>query len=282
MLGSVLFKELSRDHIVFGTGKSKINNWEKYKCFDLLNENYKELIDWSNPDLIIHCAALTNSKYCNDNPKEAYLINGLSIKKFLNATNGSVKIIYISTDAVFPSVTHMAKEQDIKIPENIYGKSKELGEFFLLNSNRKSLIIRTTIVGQNKLYKGNSLVEWILNSIKNNEEVVLFNDVLFTPISIWDLSKEISFLLSHNKFRSQILHISGTEIISKYTFGVALSNSIFSNSDNIIEGKISNFKDRVNRSQNQTLNCSKYQKEFKRKLPNLTSTIKNLSQNLEL
>ena len=41
----------------------------------------------------------------------------------------------------------MNNEYDSVNPKNIYAKSKELSEFFLLNSKRNFLIIRTTIVG---------------------------------------------------------------------------------------------------------------------------------------
>ena len=72
------------------------------------------------------------------------------MQKILKATDPSVGIIYISTDAVFPSSLHMAKHTDCTQPESVYGKSKELAEFFLLNSDRKYTIIRTTIVGLNE------------------------------------------------------------------------------------------------------------------------------------
>ena len=32
---------------------------------------------------------------------------------------------------MFPSSLNLAKESDCVFPENVYGKSKELGEFFL-------------------------------------------------------------------------------------------------------------------------------------------------------
>ena len=131
MLGSSLASELSKSHEVFGTGNSKVNLPFNYKPFDLAEESYKTLIEWSKPDFIIHCAALTNGNYCENNALEAFTINAYSVKKLLDATPENVKIIYISTDAVFPSKIHLAKENECTSPESVYGKSKELGEFFL-------------------------------------------------------------------------------------------------------------------------------------------------------
>ena len=196
MLGATIVKMMSKKFTVFGTGNSEYESIDcEYLIFDLLNDNYDELISWSNPDLIIHSGALTNSNYCNENPLEAFNINGLSVKKLIDATNDSVKIIYISTDdAVFPSERHMAKEVNPVFPENIYGKSKELGEFFLTTSNRVYTIIRTTIVGLNENNKKSGFLEWIINSSINSVYIDLFGDVIFNPISIWDLTNEISYL----------------------------------------------------------------------------------------
>ena len=116
MLGSSLAVELSREHKVFGTGNSEITLPIDYKVFDLLKESYKELIKWSQPELIIHCAALTNGNFCQNNPLDAFNLNGCTTKKLMDASDDHVKIIYISTDAVFSSSLHMAKEVDCISP----------------------------------------------------------------------------------------------------------------------------------------------------------------------
>ena len=147
MLGATLVNECKNNFNVYATGNSDFTEqYINYKKFDLKSESYKELIEWSDPDIIIHGGALTNGNYCEENSNDAFNINGISVQKFLKATNNDVKIIYISTDAVFPSYIHMANEEHCVSPENVYGKSKELGEFFLDTSvNRKYTIIRTTI-----------------------------------------------------------------------------------------------------------------------------------------
>ena len=282
MLGSSLAIELSRSHNVFATGNSKMSLPLNYKIFDLSNESYKELIDWSRPELIIHCAAITNGNYCEENPGEAFDINSLSVYRFLQATTSSVKFIYISTDAVFPSSLHLANEKDFTKPENIYGKSKELGEFFLINSNRDFLILRTTIVGLNAYSDKNGFIEWIINSVKAKDTISLFDDVLFTPISIWDFIIEINFLIDQNLYGLKILHIAGKEAITKYEFGKLLIKELSLDTDYIKKGYISKFTDRAKRSNDQSLDSSNYQKENKRKLPNVKETISSLKNNIQL
>ena len=277
MLGATMVKMLSKKFTVFGTGNSEYESIEcEYKIFDLLNDNYDELINWSNPDLIIHSGALTNVNYCEENPLEAFNINGLSVKKLIDASNDSVKIIYISTDAVFPSERHMAKEVDSVFPENIYGKSKELGEFFLLTSNRSYTIIRTTIVGLNENNKKLGFLEWIINSAIKNVAINLFVDVLFNPISIWDLTNEITYLIENDKISSEILHIAGNSFCTKHEFAISALKELGLSEACIKKGSILDFPDSAKRCVDQSLNSSFYQQKYKRILPNLKQTVNTI------
>ncbi len=280
MLGATLVKILSKKYNVYATGNSdfdKLTN--NYKKFDLLNESYEELMGWANPDIIIHSGALTNGNYCDQNPIEAFNINGLSVRKIIDATGNNVKIIYISTDAVFSSSLHMAKEKDCVCPENVYGKSKELGEFFLLNSDRDYLIVRTTIVGLNENKNKSGFVEWILNSSKGGEKINLFDDVLFNPISIWELTEELGYLISNNLISSEVIHIAGNQLCTKYEFGKILLEELKLPIEKVERGSINSFKDRAKRAADQSIDCTYYENKYNRKLPSLIETITSIKNN---
>jgi dTDP-4-dehydrorhamnose reductase len=281
MLGSTLAIELSRKHKVFGTGNSDISLPINYRIFDLSNDSYDELIDWSQPELIVHCAAITNGNYCHENPLKAFEINGLSIQNFLITTNNKTKIIYISTDAVFPSSIHLAKELDCVFPENVYGKSKELGEFFLKTAiDRSYTIIRTTIVGLNINKNKTGFVEWIINMAKENRELGLFADVQFSPISIWDLVNEIAFLIDTDNINSETLHIAG-ELSTKYKFGRKLLKTLCLPTNKLYKNLISSYEDRAKRSNDQSLDSSFYQKKYNRNSVSLDQTINKIKEYYE-
>lgn len=279
MLGSTLSKVLSNNYKVYGTGNTEFNTQSfDYKSFNLSSSSYDDLITWSKPNIIIHCGALTNGNYCAENPNLAFDINGISIQKFLKATNKDVKIIYISTDAVFPSSLHLAKETDCVFPENVYGKSKELGEFFLKTSiGRSFTIIRTTIVGLNLNKKKSGFVEWIIKTAKNNEDLGLFSDVSFTPISIWELINEIEFLIKTENINSEILHIGG-ELCTKYKFGEELLKELNISRTKLVKRSIFSFKDRAKRCTDQSLDSNFYKEKYMRDLPSLTQTINTIKK----
>lgn len=279
MLGASLVTSLKKYFEVFSTDCFDSNTTENYLNFNLENENFDKLINWSKPDIIIHCAAITDGNYCQKNPYKSFNVNGYSLKKILDSTNSSTKIIYISTDAVFPSSFSSPTEVQLTHPENIYGKSKELGEFFLINSERDYIILRTTIVGKNIISKKEGFVEWIINSVKSQKYITLFSDVVFNPISIWDLINEILFLVNSGKFYKNIFHVCGIENTTKYNFGIQLTKEMNLNNKYIVNSKITKFKNRAKRSNDQTMDCSKYIKLTNRNLPNLSETVKSIKFN---
>lgn len=274
MLGASLVNDLKNQFNIYATGNSFFKEQHnQFMKFDLKSDCYLELIEWANPDIIIHCGALTNGNFCEKNPNDAFNINGISVQKFLKATSNNVKIIYISSDAVFPSSLHLAKETDCVFPENIYGKSKELGEFFLnIFENRSYTIIRTTIVGLNLNKQKSGFAEWIINTAKENKEIGLFSDVLFTPISIWALAEEIKFLIKSNNINSETLHIGG-ELCTKYQFGKRLLESLSITTEKLVESSILSFGDRAKRCTDQSMDSEMYQQKYKRKLPSLIQTV---------
>ena len=279
MLGAMLVEKFKNEYNVFATGNSFFDKQHsQYMKFDLSSESYIKLFNWSSPDIIIHCGALTNGNYCEENPKKAFLINGYSMNKIVKHSKKNAKIIYVSTDAVFPSNTHMASEVESTSPESIYGKSKELGEKLLISSNKNYYIVRTTIVGKNINKSKQSFVDWIIKSSKTNDKITLFDDVIFTPISVYDLAIELDFLIKSD-IQKGIYHISGKTILTKYHFAKKLLDSMNYSSKNILKGKISNFTTRAKRSNDQTLNCTFYMDKTKRDLPDIDRTINSINLN---
>ena len=58
---------------------------KKFMAFDLLSKSYDSLLDWANPEVIVHCAAITNLDHCEEHPEEAQAVNAVSLKKFLQS-----------------------------------------------------------------------------------------------------------------------------------------------------------------------------------------------------
>jgi len=108
----------------------------------------------SKPNIVIHCAALTDIRKCEANKKLAYRVNVKGTEILVNACkkyNAKAYFIYISTVCVFYGDRGDYVETDIPNPKNYYALTKLLGEFVVKYSIPKtSLIIRTNFVPREK------------------------------------------------------------------------------------------------------------------------------------
>ena len=272
MLGATIVKKWCNRFEVFATDKDNFTNnpVKNFMNFDLVSESYDALMNWAKPDVIIHCAAITNVDYCEDNPEQAMEVNAESVNKFLKY-GSDARLIFISSDAVFPDGIHMATEKDQTTPENIYGKTKETGEKYINNALGSHLAIRTTIVGKNINPSYQGFVEWIVNTVKNGKEITLFEDVLFTPITTWHLANELEWIMEHDV--SGVIHIVGQESISKYEFGKKICEKLELDTKLIRKGSMDSIKFNAKRSKDQTMDSSYYYSISNRSLPSTDETV---------
>jgi len=99
-------------------------------------------------DTVIHAAALTKIRPCEENKELAWKTNVEGTKNLVDAVlelNHDVQFIYISTACVFDGHTGMYKESSIPYPENFYSLTKLVAEHEV-NKLPNYLIIRTNFV----------------------------------------------------------------------------------------------------------------------------------------
>ena len=272
MLGATLVKRWQDKFEVFATDKENFKNSsaKNFMEFDLLSESYDALMNWAKSDTIIHCAAITNVDYCEENPEQAMAVNAESVNKFLKY-GSDARLIFISSDSVFPDEIHLASENDLTSPENVYGRSKEVGENYINNASGEHVAIRTTIVGKNINPSYQGFVEWIVNTVQEGKEIILFDDVLFTPITTWHLANEMEWIMKNNI--SGIIHVSGCEPISKYDFGKKICKGLELDTKLIKKGSMDNIKLNAKRSNDQTMDSGFYHSISNRILPSVAETM---------
>ena len=103
-------------------------------------------------DVIIHAAALTGIRACEENKTLAMKTNVEGTKNLVKAlinSHNKTQFIYISTACVFDGHIGMYKESSIPYPENFYALTKLLGEYEVTKLP-DFLIIRTNFVAKKK------------------------------------------------------------------------------------------------------------------------------------
>ena len=126
--------------------------------YDLITPSHSELditseeavgnfIDSTEPDAILHLAALSNTGYCEEHPQESYLVNVVSVENMAKAAaKHGIKLVWFSSDQVYNGCTELGLlSEDISLaPENHYGRHKLMAEERALEICPDSVALRAT------------------------------------------------------------------------------------------------------------------------------------------
>ncbi|WP_244623443.1 dTDP-4-dehydrorhamnose reductase family protein [Shewanella salipaludis] len=212
MLGSELVKSLKiAGHRVISLGRKNCDH--NLDCLDF--DALKVVIEVERPNVIVNCIAIVNLSTCEEDKSLAHDTH-FHLSRFL-ADFKDVYNIYISTDSVYSGSAGLWKEIDEPNPVNYYAKSKLEGERPVLNS--LGLVLRTNLYGFNNDLDGNSLFEWAYKSLACGEEIEGYDNVLFNPLSVTQLSNLICRVLDIDKPPQGIIVNTGSnQMLSKYEF----------------------------------------------------------------
>jgi dTDP-4-dehydrorhamnose reductase len=114
------------------------------------------------------------------------------------------RLIHMSTDCVFSGRKGNYQESDLPDAEDLYGKSKYLGEVH----EAHSVTLRTSIIGT-ELSRKKSLVEWFLaqkGPIKGYQKAV------FSGFTTMEMARIIERLLVQHPHASGLYHVSSAPI----------------------------------------------------------------------
>lgn len=90
-------------------------------------EVVRAYIEEHRPDIVLHCAALSNTWYCEQHPDESHRINVQGTVRIAKACKlTGAKLIFMSSDQVYNGTPILGplKEDDVVQPVNIYGQHK--------------------------------------------------------------------------------------------------------------------------------------------------------------
>lgn len=122
---------------------------------DIVDEkSVLEYIRKIRPDELIHSAALTGIRRCENDKKSAYLTNVQATRNLVKATAKYAPdclFVYISTASVFSGDEEGYTEEDIPNPKNFYSLTKLLGEYVVSESPLDNyLILRVNFAPRQK------------------------------------------------------------------------------------------------------------------------------------
>lgn len=257
MLGTAVVDYFSNRYPVFAT--SRRVGLEKpdviWNMFDITNIKY--LHEWlmcARPDVLIHCAAMVNIAQCEKQQDVAYSLHVETTKVIAEVlSNWHGKLIYISTDMVFDGfLKRPYMEDDVVNPINIYGVTKRGGERIALASPN-ACVLRTNIFGWTRI-EHMSFAEWLLKGLLQKDRLIMFDDVLYSPIHVSHLAILVEKVITKNL--TGLFHAGGNQVLSKYDFAVAMANEFNLDISSIIASSIDDIELDVPRPKNMALDNS--------------------------
>ena len=277
-LGNYVLREFkNKGFNVIGTRLSINDNVMKLDITDV--ESVEKCVNQTNPDLIINCAANINLEFLEKNPQIGKSINAIGPRNLAKiASKNKIRLIHISTDSIFDGNNSMYTEEDIPNPINEYGKTKLLGEKYIQDSMKDYVILRTNFFGIND--KGTGLLNWIIEKLSQKEEITGFDDVIFNPLEISNLSKMIVEISKSNFIG--VLHLSSNNLISKYEFIMKVADIFNFDKKLIKKGTLKDMNFIALRPKNTTLYNKKAEKIIKTKIQTINESLIRIKNDFEL
>ena len=145
-----------------------------HKEMDICDEQQvqKVFLQW-NPDIVIHCAAISDVGVCEKNPEASYQYN---VKGMLHIAKVCKKInaicILCSSDQVYfgQNKAESWKEDDILSPGNVYGRDKLLAEQFCQKANPDCICLRLSWMYDTKTLYEKEHSDFIRTFMRNISE----------------------------------------------------------------------------------------------------------------
>ncbi len=213
-----------KNHQVTGVDNRNPLGWVNFKTrqADLTEKGMLDhLLDEFQPEVILHCAAMANVDECEKHPDDAKTVNAILPGELAHAAaRHQVKLIHISTDAVFDGQRGGYTETEEPKPLSVYARTKRDGEMAVLNTNADALVARVNFYGWS-ISGTRSLAEFFVNNLSAGKAVKGFTDVLFCPMMVLDLAATLLEAVKHDL--KGIYHCVGPQGMSKYDFGVAIA-----------------------------------------------------------
>ena len=190
------------------------DNTQFYNTLNASDPNNAD-IESFNPDIIVHCGALTWVDYCEENEEESFektvqsTINALELAKKFKS-----RFVYLSTDYVFDGAKGFYTETDEVNPLGVYARHKLESEKHIQSKLEDYLICRITNVYGDEIRGKNFIARLSENMQKGDPmELTLPTDQYATPVNAVDVARAIFALLTNEK--SGIYHFASTDYLNR-------------------------------------------------------------------
>jgi dTDP-4-dehydrorhamnose reductase len=224
LLGLNLALEAAAQHKVYGTARDHLIRTDAFQvvhCDLLVPGAVERLLDQTQPEWVIHCAAQANLDACEANPVLARQLNTeVPAQLARYVARGGARLVHISTDAVFDGQRGGYTEEDEPNPLGVYARTKLDGELAVSQENPDAIVARVNLFGWS-ISGQRSLGEFFVTHLSAGKRVMGFTDIFFCPL----LANHLGLILIKMLERELrgLYHVVSRECLSKYEFGLRVA-----------------------------------------------------------
>ena len=233
MIGHQVFEYLLPRHDVRATlhrtendrkDKGKFNGSNTYFGVDVnVDDRWTEIFTDFKPDVVINAVGIVKQSQLAKKSLICIKTNALlphrlvDICKLFNA-----RLIHLSTDCVFSGRKGNYTESDIADAEDLYGRTKILGEII---DDPNCITLRTSTIGLElgPISDKHGLVEWFLSQ---KRKISGYHRAIYTGLTTIEFSRVIELVITKHKQLSGLWHVASADPINKYDLLSSLSDKL--------------------------------------------------------
>lgn len=217
MLGSAVFGVFSRDSAIETWGTLRDGAGVAHfpeRCRKQLltgghvldHDSLLDVMAKVRPDVVINCVGLIKQLADANDPLLALPINAMLPHRLSRlCALSNCRLIHVSTDCVFSGRTGGYVESDMSDSEDLYGKSKFIGE---VHDQPHVITLRTSIIGH-ELNSSNALIDWFLSQ---QGRVKGFSRAVFSGVPTVELARIMKdYVLQHPELNG-LYHVAAAPI----------------------------------------------------------------------
>ena len=217
MLGNAVFRVFSADTAYETWGTLRNDAARKYfpkqaherllSGVDVLDQDsLVGVLGSVKPDVVINCVGLIKQLADAKDPLTALPINAMLPHRLARLCElADARLIHVSTDCVFSGRKGLYQERDCSDAEDLYGKSKYIGE---LHDIPNAITLRTSIIGH-ELGSNYALVDWFLSQ---QGSVKGFSKAVFSGLPTVELARVMKdFVVPHPQLNG-LYHVAADPI----------------------------------------------------------------------
>ncbi len=203
MLGHTLAGIYKHQYETLATIRKNSAFYRQYPIFDgvelvegvdaFMPDSIQDVLTKIRPHVVINCIGIIKQLPEAENYISSITVNALFPHQVAQiCANINARLIHISTDCVFNGRKGMYTESDPSDAEDLYGRSKFLGE---VGNMANTLTLRTSIIGH-ELNTTHGLLEWFLS--QSGKTVKGFRKAIYTGFTAQELGRLISKIIDYH------------------------------------------------------------------------------------